>query len=210
MAQPTSNSVTLISAETLANSLGATGLSVGTLLSNTIQFTNLTANGSWVEFSLIGQSLPVTYGSETNYPPVSISVYAGANGNATDSLLMSANVNPTLDQAGAFTVTGLVMLKANAKTATNVVGGGAPLQFSGLMQVPGSALGGGVKTILNVYSGPTTNGNVICSGNTTGNVVNLSFYAAAVTGANANASITCLQATTFNANVQLTTSSPLV
>lgn len=190
--------VTLLHGETLANSLGATGLAVGTLLANSVQVSNRTANGSSIFFDLSGQALPINSGSETIYAPVLISIYAGANGNATDTLLASANVNPTIDQQGAFLVSGTIMYLANGVTAVNAVGGGVNTGWGGVVQIPGVALGQ-VKTIQNLYVGGASNGsvNVVTS---TSNVANLSFYAALNTSQNGNASITAIVVQFANAN----------
>lgn len=185
-----SNTVTLVANETLANSLGA-----ATLLANTVQAGNLTANGSTVEFQLLGQSLPIAFGSENIYPAVLVQVYAGANGNATDQLLVSGNVIPTQDVSGGFLVNGLLVLKGNAKAA----GANAGQVWGGLMQVPGTVLGGSVKTITNFYCGGAANGNVT-TGNLSSNTCNISFYAQPQTGANTNASITSLVCWVANAN----------
>lgn len=184
MAAPVStnaNTLAVITNEVLANSLG------GTLVANNVQLSNLTANGSIIQFILGGQSLPITFGSETIYPPVLVNIYAGANGNTTDQLLMGGNVIPTVDQQGAFLIEGTLVLKANGKAG----GGNVNTVWGGSAQIPGAALGGGVKTITNLYVGPTSNGNVNAQ-LVAANTCNLSFFVQPQTGQNTNASITQL------------------
>jgi hypothetical protein len=204
MAYQVSNTVSLVDTEQLANSLGGP-----TIIANSVQFTNSTANGSSIKFEILGQSLPITNGSITVYPPVNLQVYCGANGNATDTLLCSATILPTLDQNGGFLCTGLVMLKANAKSALNAIAGGVNVAVGAAMWSQSTALAGDAKTLLCSYAGAAVNGNAnVCL--STSNVANLSFLAQPVTGQNANASITAIWVQTFNSNVQTTTSGMLV
>lgn len=198
MAMSNINVTAIISSETLANSLGATGLTVGTLVANTCQVSNQTANGSLIRFTVVGASLPVVFGSETIYPPVLMQVYAGANGNATDTLLASGNIIPTIDQGGAFVATGQLVFRANAKTAVNAVGGGCNTGWGGVVSIPGAALGGGVKTVTNLVVGAASNGNVNVV-TSTSNTANISFYFASQTGQNTNASISLILVETCNA-----------
>lgn len=186
MAAPVSysqNTLVLIASETLANSLG------GTMIASNVQVSNVTPNGanSMIEFTLAGQSLPVPFGSINNYPPVTVSVYAGSNGNTQDTLLMTGTVFPTQDQGGGFIVNGTLTLRANAKAA----GANANQVWGGTMQVPGTALGGDAKTITNIYAGAASNGNV----NVTlfnANTCNIGFFVQPQTAQNTNASITAL------------------
>lgn len=146
---------------------------------------------------MVGQSLPVTFGSETNYPPVLCQIYAGANGNATDTLLASGTIFPTLDQNGGFVVNGILVYRANAKTAVNAVGGGVNTGWGGIVQVPGVALGG-VKTLTNIIVGAASNGNVNVV-TSTSNTANVSFYFQPQTSVNTNSSITLIMVQTVNA-----------
>lgn len=181
MASVGANTLTLISGEILANSLG------GSVVANSVQVANTTRNGTVIEFLLAGQSLPIQYGSGTVYPPVQISIYAGANGNTQDQLLVSGNVYPTGDQGGSFIVNGILSLRANG------AGGGANANqvWGSVMQMPVTQFNGDVKGIVNVYGGAGSNGNsnVELVG---ANTCNISFFAQPQTGQNTNVSITSL------------------
>lgn len=187
MAAPTSytqNTLVLVANETFANSIG------GTLVASNVQVSNLTPNGTntVIEFSMVGQSLPIVNGSITIYPQVNVAILAGSNGNVQDQLLVSSLVTPTGDQNGAFFLNGVITLRANAKSA----GANANQVWGAIMQVQTGVLGGSVDSVKNVYGGAASNGNVNVA-LFEANTCNISFFVQPQNATtNCNTSITSL------------------
>lgn len=193
MAAQTANTFTAITSEQLANSIG------GTIIANTVRISNATANGTSIEFLLAGQSLPITLGSITNYPPVLVSFNLGANGNNQDPALFSTTVNPSNDQNGAFVVTGVIVLRTNgAADGPN----NANISVTSVAQIPTVSLAGAVDGVKAVYSFPSSNGaSNLHLGimNATQNVANLSVFVQPQSSTqNCNTSITSLVFWTCN------------
>jgi len=151
--------------EVVANSNSPVQVFSTAVLANTL------ANGSAISVSVGGFASPGVFGSNMYEPTAQIFVYVGANGNSSDPLVSSAAI-PTTFGNSAFSLSALITVRGNAKSA----GVNANAVYSGVLFDP--------------YPGflPTTaaaNGNVNAawSGANTGNV---SIYALAGSGQNAS------------------------